>query len=127
MINLLKMQKHLEDAWASENKEPGYIAITPDTSSATKAFEKMKIILTRVCGATGVSLVYVMRHQLIPEAGDKDDGPPFGEEETKYTFIDQETTARALILTDDAKYNNKYETLTSEEQIWDLNIINCIK
>ncbi len=69
MINLLMMQKHLEDTWASEIKDPDYIAKTLDTSSAMKAFEKVKTIL-RVCGVTGVPLVYVVRHQLIPEEED---------------------------------------------------------
>jgi hypothetical protein len=41
MINSLRMQKRLEDAWASDNEEPEYIAITLDTSYATKAFEKV--------------------------------------------------------------------------------------
>jgi hypothetical protein len=108
-INSLTIQKCLEDTWASENKEPDYIAITLDTFSATKAFEKVKTILTRVCGATDVPLAYVVQHQLIPE--DEDDDPPFGEEETKYTSIGQEMTAHAPILTDDANYNAKYETL----------------
>jgi hypothetical protein len=48
-------------------------------------------ILTCIRGATVVPLVYVMRHQLFPE--EEDDHPPFGEEETKYSSIDQETTA----------------------------------
>ncbi len=67
MINTLRMQKHDKDAWASENKEPNYISITLDTSSTTKAFERVKNLLTHVCGMMGVPLVYVMRHQFIPE------------------------------------------------------------
>ncbi len=109
MINSLREQKHHEDAWASENKEPDYIAMILDTFSATKAFEKVKIVLTCVCGVTGVPLVYVMRHQLIPES--KDEDPPFGEEDTKYTSIDQETTARTLILTRDTTYTQEYKAL----------------
>ncbi len=77
MINTLRMQKHDKDAWAADNKKPDYIPITLDTSSATKAFERVKNLLTHVHGATGISLVYVVRHQLIPN--DKDDYPPFGE------------------------------------------------
>ncbi len=114
MINLLRMQKCLEDACTSENKEPDYIAmITLDSFSATNAFEKVKIILTRVYGATGVPLVYVMRHQLVAE--DKGDDPTFGEEETKYTFIDMEMTARAPILTNNADYAQEYETIKINE------------
>jgi hypothetical protein len=56
-----------------------------------------------------VPLIYVIRHQLIPE--DKDDDPPFGGEDTKYTFIDQETIAYTPILTNKANYNDKYNTL----------------
>jgi hypothetical protein len=105
MINLLRMQTHLEDAWASDIKEPNYIIIILDISSAMKAFEKVKTILTRIRGATGVPLVFVMRHQLIPV--DKDDDPPFGEEATKYTSIDMETTACTPIVTDDSNYTKE--------------------
>ncbi len=45
-------------------------------------------------------LVYVIRVVLIPE--EEKDNPPFGEEETKYTSIDMEMTARAPILSDNA-------------------------
>jgi hypothetical protein len=56
MINALREQMRLEDAWASENKEPDYIAITLDTSSATEAFGIVKTILTCIRGTTGVLL-----------------------------------------------------------------------
>jgi hypothetical protein len=88
MINMLKEQMCLEETWATDNKEPNYIAIIIDISSATKAFGRVKTILTRVWGATGVPLVYIVRHQLIPE--DKTDDPPFEAEDTKYTSINQE-------------------------------------
>ena len=59
---------------------------------------------------TGVPLVYVIRVVLIPE--EKKDDPPFGEEETKYTSIDMETTARAPILSNKADiYNQDLEDL----------------
>jgi hypothetical protein len=77
MINTLNKQKRLEQTWATEIKEPKYIAITLDTSSVTKAFVRIETILTCVWVAMGVLLVYVVRHQLISE--DKDDDPPFGE------------------------------------------------
>jgi hypothetical protein len=46
---------------------------------------------------------------LIPE--DKDNDPPFGEENTKYTSADMETTARTPILSDDADCDLEYEDL----------------
>jgi hypothetical protein len=58
---------------------------------------------------TGMPLVYVIRVVLIPE--DKKDDPPFGEEDTKYTSVDMETTARAPILSDDADFEEEFETL----------------
>ncbi len=57
----------------------------------------------------GMPLVYVIGVVLIPE--DKKDNPPFGEEDTKYTSIDMETTARAPILSDKADYEEEFETL----------------
>jgi hypothetical protein len=54
---------------------------------------------------TGVPLVYVIRVVLIPE--EEKDYTPFGEEETKYTSIDMETTARTPILSNDADIYNK--------------------
>jgi hypothetical protein len=74
--------------------------LTLDTATATKVFDKVKSILARVRGVTGVPLVYVIRVVLIPEE-EKDD-PPFGDEDTEYTSIDMETTARVPILSDDA-------------------------
>ncbi len=47
-LNLLKEQKRLEDGWAANNKEPEYTAIALDITSAAKAFERVKTILTRV-------------------------------------------------------------------------------
>ncbi len=54
---------------------------------------------------TGVPFVYVIRVVLIPEEEKGD--PPFGDEDTKYTSIDMETTARAPILSDDAYIYDK--------------------
>jgi hypothetical protein len=69
----------------------------------------MKNFLARVCGMTGVPLVYVIRILLIPE--DEDNNPPFGEEDTKYTSADMETTACAPILSDNANYEQEYDAL----------------
>ncbi len=74
--------------------------LTLDTTTATKAFDKVKTILGQVRGVTGVPLVYVIRVVLVPEEG-KDD-PPFGDKDTKYTSIDMETIARAPVFSDDA-------------------------
>ena len=41
-------------------KEPEYTAITLDLTSAAKALEKVKTILTRVYDILGVPLVYVI-------------------------------------------------------------------
>ncbi len=54
-------------------------------------------------------LVYVIRVMLIPE--DENDDPPFGDKDTNYTSIDMETTARAPILSDNANYEEEFETL----------------
>jgi hypothetical protein len=69
-ITLLKEQKMLKDGWASENKEPKYAAMTLGISTAPKAFEKVKTILTRVRGKTDIPLAYVIRHQLRVEGND---------------------------------------------------------
>jgi hypothetical protein len=98
-FDLLQQQKRDEDNRASDNKEPEYTLLTLDTATATKVFDKVKTILGRVRGVTGMPLVYVIRVALIPEE-EKDD-PPFGDEDTKYTSIDMETIARAPILSDE--------------------------
>jgi hypothetical protein len=59
-ITLFKEQKRLEDGWAANNKEPKYTAIALDITSAAKAFDKVKTILTRIRGVLGVPLVYVI-------------------------------------------------------------------
>ncbi len=74
--------------------------LTLDTATTTKVFDKVKSFLARVRGVTGVPLVYVIKVVLIPEEEKED--PPFGDEDTKYTSIDMETTARTPILSDNA-------------------------
>jgi hypothetical protein len=109
MMNVLKEQKHLEETWASDNKEPDYVYITLVTALAAKEFEKEETIMTHVWGVAGVPLVYVIRHQLIPE--DEYENPPFADKDTKYTSINRETVASAPILTGNANYNDDYEIL----------------
>jgi hypothetical protein len=49
--------------------------LTLDTSTATKAFDKVKTILDQTRGVTGMPLLYVIGVALVPES-DKDN-PPF--------------------------------------------------
>ncbi len=74
--------------------------LTLDTSTATRAFEKVKTLLGWVWGITDVPLMYVIIVVLVPE--DENDNPPFGDEKTKYTSIDMEMIAHAPIFSDDA-------------------------
>ena len=74
--------------------------------------ERVKIVLTRVQGITGVPLVYVVGHQLIPEPEDED--PAFGEVDGKYTSHDQEMIARSPILTNNSDYDLSYEDLEAD-------------
>ncbi len=83
--------------------------MTLDTAPTTKVFNKVKSILARVHGMTGMPLVYVIRVVLIPE--DERNDPSFGEEDTNYTSVDMETTARAPILSDTADFDKEFETL----------------
>jgi len=108
-INLLKEQKRLEDGWAANNKEPGYTAIPLDITSAAKAFDKVKTILTRIRGVLGVPLVYVIRHLLLPKG--EDDDPAFGDEDTTYTSHDHETITRCAIATDDYDWDTELEDI----------------
>jgi hypothetical protein len=80
--------------------EPEYPSLTLDTSTATKALDKVKTILGQTRGVTGVPLLYVTRVALVP--GDDDDDPALGEEDLKYTSIDMEMIACAPILSDEA-------------------------
>jgi hypothetical protein len=92
----LREQKELVDTWFETNKEPDYSPLTLDVASAPKVFDKIKTILTRVRGAAGIPLAYVIRHQLEPPDGDDD--PPYGEDDSKYPSYDEEMIARAPIL-----------------------------
>jgi hypothetical protein len=85
--------------------EPEYPLLTLDTSTATKAFDKVKTILGQTRGVMGIPLLYVIRVALVPE----DDGndPPFGDEDSKYISIDMEMIACAQILSDEAETNNE--------------------
>jgi hypothetical protein len=99
-IDCLQQQKQDEDQWAATCLEPEYPSLTLDTSTATKAFDKVRTILCQTRGVTGVPLLYVIRVALVPE--DDDDDPAFGDEDSKYTSIDMEMIARAPILSDEA-------------------------
>jgi hypothetical protein len=79
--------------------------------------------------------LFVIKILLIPE--DKEDGdPPFAEEDTKYTFIDMEATARTPILSNNANYEEEWEHLeahklfvpsflTDTKKIWSI-LLACI-
>jgi hypothetical protein len=79
-IDCLRKQKQEEDQWAAACTEPKYPLLTLDTSTATKALDKVKTILGRTRGVTGVPLLYIIRVTLVPE---DDDDDPFGEEDLK--------------------------------------------
>ncbi len=99
-IDRLRQQKQEEEQWAAARAEPEYPSLTLDTSTATKSFDKVRTILGRTSGVTGMPLLYVIRVALIlPE--DDDDDPAFGDEDSKYISIDMEMIARAPILSDD--------------------------
>ncbi len=86
--------------------EPEYPLLTLDTSTATKAFDKVKTILGQTRGVTGVPLLYVIRVALVLPEDDNDD-PAFGDEDSKYISIDMEMIARAPILSDEADTSNE--------------------
>jgi hypothetical protein len=95
-ILLLREQKRLEDNWCSNNKEPDYTPLTLNVASAPKVFEKMKTILTRICGVQGAPLAYVIRHKIEPPSWRDDNA--FGEEDSAYASHDEEMIARAPII-----------------------------
>ncbi len=105
-INRLQHQKQEEDQWAAACTEPKYPLLTLDTSTAMKAFDKVRTILGQICGMMGVPLLYVIRVALVPPEDDDDD-PVFGDEDSKYISIDMEMIARAPILSDEADTSNK--------------------
>jgi hypothetical protein len=74
----------------------------------------MKNLLAHVPGVMGVPLVYDIRILIITE--DKNNDPPFGDKNTKYTSVDMETMARAPFLSDDANYKEEYKTLEAHGQ-----------
>ena len=117
-IDQLKEQKRLEDGWVANNKEPEYTAIPLDLASAAKAFEKVKTILTRVRGVLGVLLVYVIRHQPLPDDEARD--PEFGGEDDpvtgacRYTSHDHEAITRCPILSPDADWDLEWEELEAQ-------------
>jgi len=113
-INLLKEQKRLEDSWRSDNKEPAYDPLTLDHTTAVKAFDKVKTLLTRVRGVQGVPLSYVIRYNIWDPEADNEQDSPFGDEDSKYSSIDEEMIARAPILADNAEFLTDLETLETE-------------
>jgi hypothetical protein len=128
-ITPFKEQKRLEDGWAANNKEPEYTAIALDITSAAKAFDKVKTILTRVRGVLGVPLVYIIRHLIIPKG--EDDDPAFGDEDAVYTSIDQETITRCPIVTNDVDWDLEWDEievqgpfvptfLTDSKKVWSI-------
>jgi hypothetical protein len=89
-------QKEIIDAWFDNNKEPDHAPLTLDMASVPKVFDKIKTTLTHICGAAGIPLAYVIRHQLEPPNWEED--PPYGNEDSIYPSYDEEMIARAPIL-----------------------------
>jgi hypothetical protein len=110
-IDHLREQKQEEDQWAATCTEPEYPLLTLDTSTAMKAFDKVKTISGQTRGVMGVPLLYVIRVALVLPKDDNDN-PAFRDEDSKYISIDMEMIARALILSDEAD--------TSDEDTSDL-------
>jgi hypothetical protein len=108
-LNLLKEQKNLEDRLATNNKKPEYTAIALDLTSADKAFEKVKTILTRIQGVLGVPLVDVIRHLLTPDL-DRDD-PEFGDNDSKYTSHDHKMITRCPIVSEGCDWDLEWDEL----------------
>ncbi len=48
------------DTWFENKKEPDHSPLTLDVASAPKVFDKIKTVLTRVRGAAGIPLAYVI-------------------------------------------------------------------
>ncbi len=80
--------------------------MTLGTSTATKAFDKVRTILGQTRGVTGVPLLYVIRAALVPPEDD-DDNPAFRYEDSKYISIDMEMIAHAPILSDEVDTSDK--------------------
>ncbi len=108
----LREQKEIVDTWFDTNKEPDYSPLTLDVASAPKVFDKIKTILTRVRGAAGIPLAYVIRHQLEPPKWDDD--PPYGDEDSIYPSYDKEMIARAPILKPGTWHDGQDEHLETE-------------
>jgi hypothetical protein len=105
-IDRLQEQKQEEDQWAAARTEPKYPSLTLDTSTAKKAFDKVRTILGQTRGVMGVPLLYVIRVALVPTEDD-DNNPAFGDDDSKYISIDMEMIACAPILSDEADTTNK--------------------
>jgi hypothetical protein len=105
-IDCLRQQKQEEDQWAAARMGPEYPLLTLDTSTATKAFDKVRTILGQTRGVTGVPLLYVIRVALVPSEDDDND-PAFGDEDSKYISTDMEIIARVPILSDEADTSNE--------------------
>ncbi len=108
-INALKVQKRLKDNWTSDNKEPAYVPITLDMTSAVKAFDRVKTILTHVWGVMGVPLAYVIRHLIIPY--DEDEEIPLEDANSKFISHNQEMIVCTHILTDNANFDLSHDEL----------------
>jgi hypothetical protein len=105
-IDRLLQQKREKDQWAAARMEPESPLLTLDTSTATKAFDKVRTILGQTRGVTGVPLLYLIRVTLVPPEDDDND-PAFGDEDSKYISIDMEMIACTPILSDEADTSNE--------------------
>jgi hypothetical protein len=76
--------------------------MTLDLTNAPVCFEKIKTMLTGMCGHTGIPLAYVICNKLIPP--DEQDDNPSGVDGSAYTSINEEMIAQAPILADTFKY-----------------------
>ena len=109
-----KDQRDLELSWTDSNPIPdSFPPVVLDTKTAAATFERVRNILSRIRGCTGVPLSYVIRHNLIPP--DEDEDPSyFDEEGPTYASIDLELIARAPILSPRADERWPLEWLENE-------------
>jgi len=109
-----KDQRDLELSWSDANPTPdSFPPVTLDTKTAAATFERVRNILSRIRGCTGVPLSYVIRHTLIPP-DEEEDPSYFDEEGSTYASIDLEMIARAPILSPRANEDWSLERLEDE-------------
>ncbi|MBM3917828.1 MAG: hypothetical protein FJ349_09525 [Sphingomonadales bacterium] len=116
-IEALDHHRTVEEERAKTHRDPDPTSVTLDGTSAAKAFNQMRQILTNMRGVSKVPLAYVIRTRILPpDSGGQTPNLPYGYVDSPYASHEDEMIQRAPIL---AENREEWHNLRNLETLED--------